>query len=184
MSISDVFTLFPTLYTERLTLRTIVPDDAATLFALYSDPQVTLHLDITTLTQRSEAESLIDLFQRRYLGGDGIRWAISFRNQSELIGTCGFNYLDRENHWGEIGYDLAARFWHQGIMREALQTVLHFGFTVASLNRIEANVTAGNESSAKLLERLGFEKEGVLRQRLYARDIYHDLIYYGLLRNG
>ncbi|NIW38715.1 MAG: GNAT family N-acetyltransferase, partial [Gemmatimonadetes bacterium] len=82
----------------------------------------------------------------------------------------------------EIGYDLAHRHWGRGLMTEALRPMLRFGFEEMDLHRIEAGVTVGNEASARVLEKLGFREEGLLRRGGYWKGAYHDLRGFGLLR--
>ncbi len=68
-------------------------------------------------------------------------------------------------------------------MTEALEAMLRFGFDAMSLNRIEADVTVGNDASVRVLEKLGFQREGLLRQRGYWKGSYHDLWLFSLLRD-
>lgn len=184
MTIDVVFNVFPTLTTERLTLRKFTSDDVDATFKLYNNPAVTRFIDIDIFSKREEAEELVDFFIKRYEEDKfSIRWAITLREQQEVIGTCGFNYFDHESEWSEIGYDLSSAYWGKGIMTEALKAILNFGFVEAGLHRIEANVTVGNNASIRLLERLKFTREGVLRERLRVKDQHLGVIYYGLLRS-
>jgi ribosomal-protein-alanine N-acetyltransferase len=174
---------YPTLHTPRLTLRRIQPDDTDAVFALYGDESVVSYLDIETLTTREQAADLVRFFLHRAENNPfAIRWAITLRDQPGLIGTCGYNFVDLDSHWAEIGYDLMPVYWRQGIMSEALREVLRYGFDSANLHRVEAVIEPENQASAQLLERLGFKREGVLRERLLLGGRYRDNVYYGLLR--
>ena len=67
-------------------------------------------------------------------------------------------------------------------MHEALQALLEFGFGELDLNRIDADIDPRNSASARTLERLGFTKEGYLRERWIVGDEVSDTAIYGLLR--
>ena len=76
-----------------------------------------------------------------------------------MIGTCGFHCWDEDSRRAEIGYDLAHAFWGQGLMREAVEAALAFGFGPMGLATIYAGVEPPNVRSIGLLERLGFERQ-------------------------
>jgi ribosomal-protein-alanine N-acetyltransferase len=82
----------------------------------------------------------------------------------------------------EIGYDLEKASWKQGIMTEALRAMLQYGFGQMGLNRVEALVYVENEASIHLLERLGFQKEGLLRQYFRRGDTHYDHWLLSLLK--
>lgn len=174
------FDYFPELETEHLLLREITPEDADDVYALFGDPEVTRYYDLTTFTQPEEAIQLIDFFADSFDEERSIRWGIVHKEDDRLVGTCGFVAL--WEHRGEIGYDLARPFWSRGIMAEALEAVLEFGFDELELNRIEALMMVDNAASAALLLRLGFREEGVLRGYDHFKGQYHDMRLCAILR--
>lgn len=182
MTISEAFGAFPALETARLHLRRIGLDDTDALFDLYSSDAVAQYLDIDTLTDRSGAEELAGFFVRSYDEQFAIRWGIVLRSSNRLIGTCGYNGLDAENRRAEVGYDLLPAHWGQGIMAEALRAVLCYAFDAMDLHRVEAVTSPANLASRALLAKLGFTKEGCLRQRSFYRGGFRDDVFYGLLR--
>ncbi len=182
MTIHQAFTAFPTLTTPRLCLRRIGADDTDAIFDLYGDDAVARHLDIDTLRDRDGAVELAEFFVRSYDERFAIRWGITLQGAGGLIGTCGYNGLDADNLRAEIGYDLAQRWWRQGIMSEALYAVLGYGFYTMGLNRVEAVTAPANVASQALLLRLGFCAEGCLRQRSNYRGSFRDDLFFGLLR--
>lgn len=105
------------------------------------------------------------------------------------MGSCGYNYLDYEHARAEIGYDLAKAYWGKGYAAEAVSALVDHGFTSLKLNRIEAKVDPRNVNSIKLLEKLEFTREGMLRgyERAGTRDgagvenIFNDLYMYSKL---
>ncbi len=153
------------------------------MFALFGDPEVARYTDTGPFTGVSEAKEVIDWISRIFEQRRGLRWALALRDDEQvMIGTCGYNHWIRSNNSGEMGYDLAHRYWGHGLMTEALQSIIRFGFERMDLNRIEADVTAGNDASARVLQKLGFTEEGLLRQRGFWKGRYHDLRMFGLLR--
>lgn len=178
------FSAMPRLQTERLVLREVHPSgDLDAMFALFGDPEVARFTDTGPLASVSEAQEVIDWISWIFEQRRGLRWALALRDDEQLmIGTCGYNHWDRSTNSAEIGYDLARRHWGRGLMTEALQALVRFGFERMGLNRIEADVTVGNDASGRVLEKLGFTEEGVLRQRGFWKGRYHDLSMFSLLR--
>ena len=172
---------FPRLETERLLLRKIVPGDAAALYAIFCDDEVTRYYDLATMVDLADAETMVRRLAARFKHSQAIRWGIVRKQDGVFVGTCGFHF-QAAGFKAEIGYDLARMHWHQGYMVEALRAMLAYGFETLKLNRIEALVMPGNEASAALLRRLGFCEEGLLREYAFVKGQYHDLRFYSLLR--
>ena len=183
MSPAELYAQFPRLRTQNLLLRDLVPGDAEALLRIFSDSQVTRYYDLDTFRTIAEARELIERFTKRFLNQVGIRWGIARKETPDtLIGTCGYNIWLPSSHRAIIGYDLARDHWKQGIMSEALKRVLDFGFGTMELNRIEALVFAKNLPSHRLLKKLGFQREGVLREYEFVKEKFVDLTMYSLLR--
>jgi ribosomal-protein-alanine N-acetyltransferase len=113
---------------------------------------------------------------------DEIRWGITRRGEDIVIGMVGYNFWARADNRAAVGYDLARAAWGQGIMPEALQRIIEFGWERMGLNRIEADCSADNPASVRVLEKVGFTLEGRQREQYYDEDGYHDLLLWGLLR--
>lgn len=178
------FAEMPVLTTSRLVLRDVrSTQDAAAVFDLFADPDVARSTDTGPFESDSEAVEVIDWIHGIFASGRGMRWAITMPPSDDLIGTCGFNVWRQDNNSAVIGYDLMQRFWGKGIVPEALRAMLDFGFSDMALNRIEADVTVGNAASVRVLEKLGFHEEGLLRQAGHWRGEYHDLRLFSLLRS-
>jgi len=175
----------PTLETERLLLREVHPtSDLSSLYDLFADPRVAHHTDTGPFTSMDDASEVMAWIGEIFVDHRGLRWALCLGSDPDtLIGTAGFNQWDRGRNNAEIGYDLAHRFWGRGLMTEALEPVLAFGFDSMSLNRIEAEVTVGNDASARVLRKLGFQREGLLRERGYWKGAYHDVWLHSRLRS-
>lgn len=182
MTAAEIFATFPILSTPRLILRQIRADDADAVFDLFADEQVTRYYDLDTFTDLAQAADLIERFQRRFDHQVGIRWGLALTDApNELIGTCGYNIWVQPARRGLLGYDLARAHWRCGLMREALTAILDFGFSIMQLNRIEALTLPQNTASQRLLDKLGFKAEGLLRQYEYLKDSPQDMAIYALL---
>lgn len=177
-----IFAEFPVLETARLTLRQVRPSDAPALFAIFSDPEVTRYYDQPSFTELAQAEGLTTRMQQRFAEKRTVRWAITRPTDDVLLGTCGYAEWKRHFHCAAVGYELARAEWGQGIMTETLTAVLTFGFTRMQLNRVEAYVMTDNAASMRLLQKLGFQQEGLLRQYGYWQNAYHDLHLFALLK--
>ena len=192
-SITAVARRFPELRTERLFLRRITKRDRSSIFEIFSDDETLRYYDIDPFQKKQEADELIAFFAERERRGVGIRWAIalpgrgessasSTSKNSKLIGTCGFNRFERsEARRGIVGYDLAKEYWGRGYVPEAMQAVVRYGFENLELNRIEAYVEPGNRASVRVLEKLGFTCEGLLRQFAFYRRAVRDQLCFSLL---
>ena len=179
----SVFSQFPQLETQRLLLRQVRPTDAQAIFDYFADPAVTRYYNLDTFISLSQAERMVDSFRRSYREKQAIRWGIVRKRAPErLLGTCGYHHWARHFFKAEIGYELARPFWGQGIMTEALTAMIRMGIARMDLNRIEALVMRGNDASLRLLRKLGFREEGVLRQYGYWKGAFHDLHMMALLQ--
>ncbi|MBB1139088.1 GNAT family N-acetyltransferase [Myroides sp. WP-1] len=177
------FKEFPTLQTDRLLLRALHFTDAPALFDYFSKDEVTAFYDLPTFQSIQEAHELLLAWQERYFNEDAIRWAITLQERPDhLIGTCGFHNFSIENSRAEIGYELHPDFWQTGIMTEAVRAIIPFGFQSFNLHRIEAFIDPINISSRKLLEKVGLQSEGVLRDYFYEKGKFVDAEIFSLLQ--
>lgn len=179
--------IFPILKTKRLVLREFRLEDAGAVFDMYSRQIFTRYLPDSPMETIAEAEEKVkarmDLFHRYNACA---RWAITLReNSGRVIGSCGYYYPQEMFHSIEMGYDLHPDHWRQGIMTEALTAMINFGYSedfFFPLNRIRAITYPKNEASRKLLEKLGFKQEGVLREYAYWDGTYHDHLLFALIK--
>ena len=174
MGFNKTFANFPQLETERVILRKLQMNDAPSMFRYFSIDQVTKFYDLTTFTTEKQAEDLIESLLFKYEMREQIRWAIVLKDTEQFIGTCGFHELEEEHWKAEIGYELHPDYWGKGIMTEVINAVVQYGLIEIGLNRIEAIYDTRNISSAKLLEKNGFEVEGILKKRFYKKGQFVD----------
>jgi ribosomal-protein-alanine N-acetyltransferase len=172
---------FPELATERLRLRAPRPRDAAAILEIFGDPEVTRYHSMPTLTTLAEAQAALERLEQRYAARDTIRWAIERADHDEMIGSVGLLRFDFEHRHAEVGYEIAHRWWGQGLIPEAVAAVVRYGFSVLRLHRIEAGVLPENAASIRVLLKLGFLEEGTRRDYLYAKGRFHSFRWFSLL---
>ena len=147
-------------------LQALSEADAPGLLDLFSDPEVCAYMDIDPLVLEDEALDIIDWAEAQAAQELGVRWGVRRPGDPRLIGTVGFNRIERgRGRWAEVAYDLARDQWGRGIMSAILPAVIARGFDDWGLLRLEAMVTVGNTRSCALLERMGFRLEGVMARR-------------------
>jgi len=173
---------FPEIQTERLILREIMLEDAQTLFKYWSDIEVTKYLNIDPFINMGQAVNMIRLLKSLFPRREGIRWVIVRKKDDLVIGTCGFNSWIKKSSRGEIGYELGREFWKKGYATEALAEIIKFGFERMNLNRIEAFTVPEALQSINVLQKFGFEKEGLLREYGHWNGHYWDENIYSLLK--
>ena len=101
--------------------------------------------------------------------GRPVKWAIRGSN-GNIMGSIGFHdFVLNESHRAELGYWLAKPFWNQGIMTSTVKKIVDYAFQELGLVRITANVFDFNIGSARVLEKAGFQLEGLLRKH-YKKD--------------
>jgi len=176
------FSPFPELITERLKLKQITNDHAADLFEMRSDKEVMKYIDRPPAQTIDEALALIKLITDSLQTNDGITWGIFTKEDPpKLRGTLGFWQIQKEHYRAEIGYLLHPSLQGKGIMQEAIDKVLHYGFSVMQLHSVEANVNPGNLASKKLLAKLGFVQEAYFKENYFANGRFVDSAIYSLL---
>ncbi|QUL54883.1 GNAT family N-acetyltransferase [Paenibacillus tritici] len=171
------------LHTERLLLRKMKVADSSSLFGIWSDPEVTRYMNVSSFTDEQQAKDMIQLLDDLSEDDKAIRYSVILTESSEIIGSCGYNSLDFENAKAEIGYDIAASFWGRGYASEAVRALLDHAFSSLELNRVEAKVDPANMNSIKLLHKLDFTFEGTLRQSERVAGRFNDLRIYSKLKS-
>ncbi|MGN8071943.1 GNAT family N-acetyltransferase [Mucilaginibacter sp. SG564] len=175
------FTPFPVLSTERLILRRFTFDDAPRLFELRKDPVIMQYISRPLTKTIDDAINLIKVINELLSGNNGITWCITLKGDHECIGSIGFWRIEKENYRAEIGYLLNPAYQGMGIMQEAIETIINYGFGPMRLHSIQANVSPGNLASIKLLQKNSFVKEGHFKENHFFNGVFEDTIVYTLL---
>jgi len=166
------FTPFPELNTERLILRQIVYSDREEVFFLRSDENVNLYIDRPRPKNLEDADEFISMLNREITENTWIDWGITLKIEPKLLGSiCLWNFSDDKTR-AEIGYELNPEYQGQGIMNEALEKVMDFGFQSLGLNEIDAYTHKENLSSTKLLLKNGFIRDSERFDKENADNIF------------
>jgi RimJ/RimL family protein N-acetyltransferase len=179
---TDILAKVPVLTTPRLVLRHIARDDLDAIYAIHADPRTMRYWSFAPWTDRAQADTWFD--ERGTLGHshEHYPWGIERRDADGLIGALTLFQIDRAQRRCEIGYILNADHWGRGYAIEALRAALAHAFDVLELMRVEADIDPRNAASCRLVEKAGFLREGVLRERWRVDDEVCDSVIYGLLR--
>ncbi len=109
-------------------------------------------------------------------------WSI-VNEKDEIIGTAGFNNISVQHLRGELSYDLNKHYWGKGIMTNAVFHIVEFGLKKLGLVRIQATVGQHNSRSLKLIENIGFKREGELSKYEKLKGKHYDFYMYAVTRN-
>jgi ribosomal-protein-alanine N-acetyltransferase len=177
-----VANVVPTLESPRVRLRAYRASDAEGMFRLYSDPRVMRYWSFPPWTQIGQARSYLERVAGELSAGSNVLpWAIATRDDDCLVGTVTLFSLSLEQGRAETGYSLHPDFQGRGLAREGLSLALGHAFDALQLRRIEADVDPRNLPSCRLVEGLGFRREGLLRARWKVAGELCDSALYGLL---
>lgn len=106
------------IQTKRLKLRKMKLSDSASLFNIWSDPEVTKFMNINSFTEESQAVEMIKILNNLSLKSKAIRYSIIELESNRIIGSCGYNSIDSSNAKAEIGYDISKDYWGKGYAPE------------------------------------------------------------------
>lgn len=169
------------LLSSRISLRRMDERDGPALLSIFGDPEVVRYWSQPAWTGVEQAYELIARDRAAFEEGSALRLGLVLRENDRLVGTLSLFNISRSNRRAEIGYALARACWRQGLMHEALQLLVDWAFGKLQLHRLEADIDPANTASARSLERLGFQREGLLRERWIVDGQVADTAFYGLL---
>jgi [ribosomal protein S5]-alanine N-acetyltransferase len=172
----------PTLTTARLRLRPFTSADADALFALHSSVDVLRYWDSPPWSERARAERFIEACGRMAQDGSGARLAMDRVSDKAFIRWCALVRWNPDYRSASMGYCLDDAAWGQGYATEACRAVLQWAFDTLDLNRVQAETDTRNAASARVLEKLGFVREGTLREDCVVNGEVSDSWVYGLIR--
>ena len=176
------FTPFPILESNRLLLRAVTVEDVNEVMALRGNPETMKFIPRPLVTSTEMALEHIGMITEKIENNIGINWAITVKGNPKLLGVIGHYRIQTENYRSEIGYMLLPEFQGQGIVSEAINMVLEYGFNVLNFHSVEAVVDPENHVSAKVLEKNGFVKEALFLENEYWDGKFWDSAVYSLLK--
>jgi RimJ/RimL family protein N-acetyltransferase len=172
----------PTLVTARLRLRPFDDADADALFALHSSAHVLRYWDSPPWRDRGRAERFLAACRAMAEDGTGVRLAVDRASDGEFLGWCGLTRWNPDYRSAALGYCYGEAAWGRGYGTEAARAVLHWAFDTLDLNRVQAETDTRNLASARVLEKLGFRREGTLREDCVVDGEVSDSWVFGLIR--
>ena len=160
-------------------LRAIVADDIPAWFDYLRDPAVCEH---TSWNVESAEECLAHVWSESTREpASPTRFALALRDSDRLVGTAGFHSVSPRHRAAELAYDLAPAYWGRGLATYACGVLTAWAHRSCGVLRIQAAVLRSNGRSARVLERCGYEREGLLRSYRMVRGTPGDFVLYSHL---
>lgn len=167
--------------TARLSVRTMVQDDLAAIFACYDHPEVGRYCAPVRWPDMTYALTWFNRRSDDVASGRAKQLVIAAKANDAVIGTSVLFDIDPVHRQAEIGYALGRDFWGKGYVNEAVSAVIDYAFTELKLHRLRASIDPRNVASANALLRLGFTHEGTQRECYFDAGEFTDCGLYGLL---
>ena len=172
----------PTFETTRLRLRPLAISDAEAMHACYGDVEAMRYWDCPSTTSVAETRKLVE--HSVHPTPRHAAWAILMKEDGKLCGMLNYHHREAKHRRLEVGWILAPHYWRHGLMSEAMRPFLDHCFGALGTNRIEATIEPENVASLRLAERLGFVREGLMREVLFVGETFRDLHLYALLASA
>lgn len=170
------------LETERLLLRRFAREDAGMVFSNWAgDEEVTRYMTWPTRKNIEEAEKSVCGWAERYTSDNFYHWAITLKEDGNLIGFISVISCDETVGKVEMGYCIGKNWWNKGYMTEALGKAVDFLFNEVGVQRIQACHDINNPNSGKVMAKCGMKYEGTMRKAEKTNNGICDLSYYAIL---
>nr|WP_284500417.1 GNAT family N-acetyltransferase [Microbulbifer sp. GX H0434] len=161
-------------------MRWLTGRDLPVLESIFSDRKVVRYMATEPLDTRAAAEQYLLSIREGFLAGSLYQWGIVLAGQ--IVGTCTLAAIDRDNRCAEIGFALGRQHWGRGLALRAVSAVIDFAFGRLNLHRLGADADPRNGASIRLLEKLGFRREGLRRECYFHLGEIQDAMLFGLLQ--
>ena len=172
-----------TIQTERLTLRKARMEDAPAIFDGYAqDPEVTRYMVWKPHKNIQETEQFLSTCKELWRTGKDFAYAITLKGEGKLIGMFGLHPMNLKI---EVGYGLARSYWSKGYMTEAMRAVIKWALAQPDIFRVQAICDVENIGSARVMEKAGMLREGLLRRYVLHPNISdepRDVYMYAIVR--
>lgn len=169
--------------TERLILRRFNLNDWEDMNQNWiSDPKVQHGYGEPTYETEEEIKGLLNEYISKYETNEAYRWAIILKENNECVGQIAYFLVDSKNHFGEIEYCVGRAYQNKGYVTEATKAIIDYGFKKINFNKIQICHRANNYPSAKVIQKIGFHKDGILREYFYIDGEYIDRVFYSILK--
>ena len=170
----------PTIETERLILRPFKIEDAKDIFAYASDGENTRYMMFERHKSVDDALTFINSELKNYEKGNCYDYAFVLKETGGVIGSGGSMAVNIP-HSAEIGYIINKKYWCRGLVPEAMSALVDYFTKELKIKRIEGKHFVGNDKSGRVMEKLGMQYEGTMRQKVSAQGRYWDVKQYALI---
>lgn len=168
--------------TERCKLRRIIPDDYSMMYENWAKfDEVCKYYPFNPVDDVEVYKEKVKRWSSNYESGSYFHWVIEWKETGELVGTINLGNVEESCMMSDTCYMLSPRFWNQGIMTEVLMAVLDYAFEEIGLNRVQAEVFAGNNASSAVLKKCGMSFEGIARQKYYKNGEFIDTALWAII---
>jgi len=173
---NDIFDKFPEIDLGEIVLRELIPtEDSKDFFKYIINKNVSKYtsdneLPSSLISAENDLAYWADLFKY----GKSIYWAIADKKTNKMIGSCGFNYWNKQHGRLEISYDLNYTFWGNGFVTKSVNAITDLALKNPSAQRVQATVATDNERSIKVLELCGYKREAILLKYYKLQGIIKD----------
>ena len=173
----------PTLTGNGLVLRQLEEGDLGRLFEVFADPAVMRYWSRGPFTDEGEAREMLVEIDRGWREDSFYQWGIVPAGSEAVVGTTTLFRIDRDHRRAEVGFAMGSAWWGRGFGSAAVARLVEYAFGPLGVCRLEADVDPRNVASLRVLERLGFKREGLLRERYHVAGEVQDTVILGLLRS-
>jgi len=177
------FESFPEMETERVILRETTLEDIDMVHEFNRYENTMRFVPRALASKRSEAEKRTRNMIASFKDRAAVWWVFQLKESGQAFGYGGFFDIDLVSQKAELGYGTIAPFWGRGLMGEVLPAMMAFGMRRMQFHRIHAEVDPSNHASIRLLERNSFQKEGHLREAIFARGRFFDMLLFARLQS-
>lgn len=176
--------IFSDLSARRLILREPKLSDTEDVFEFCSDPASCRYVDWHPHQSKWETRDYILYLKRRIAQGcnNSYTWFAQLKNEKKVIATVSLVELDSSGRIATVGYTFSGKYQHQGFATEALLCLMQYLFNERGIERIQAKVLPDNLPSIRLLERVGMQKEALLRKGVFCKTSCVDVLIYSVLK--
>jgi ribosomal-protein-alanine N-acetyltransferase len=172
---------FPVLLTQRLILSQLNESDLLFITEYLQDKVFSeLTSNIPYPYTEEDAEIWLKMSREAFSNKTGYTFAIRDK-EHRIMGAVGLH--DRGDDKAELGYWLAVPFWNKGYVTEAAEAIVRFGFETLKFNKIYATHFLNNPASGRIMQKIGMEKEALLKQHIKKNEEYLDIVMYSSFRN-
>lgn len=172
----------PFLMTPRLTLRPLEKRDVDAVFAMMRDDETMRFWDWPAFKDRDVVADIVDAQLTDVTAGTAMYWAVALSGDGDVVGSCDLSDIDRHHKRAEVGFLFSRAYWGNGYAREAMEAIVEFAVADLKIERLWARFHTGNAASQRLLERLGFIREGTLRGHIIRDGTRRDCEIYARMR--